>query len=81
MFNSDGAMYNANRLRKQTVAHAAENYDTVYPLIKDYIAPQSVQEWSSKMFDPNTEADYAAFIIIRELTKISLFIYKYLCLM
>ena len=71
MHNEDGEMYSASHLRRQTVAYAAENYHDIHPLIKDYIAPQSVQEWCIDMLDPNTEADFAAMIVMREMTKVS----------
>ena len=71
MYNEDGEMYSASHLRRQTVAYAAENYHDIHPLIKDYIAPQSVQEWCIDMLDPSTEADFAAMIVMREMTKVS----------
>ena len=54
MHNEDGEMYSASHLRRQTVAYAAENYHDIHTLIKDNIAPQSVQEWCIDMLDPNT---------------------------
>ena len=70
MYNESGDMYSGSDLRKQAVAYATEHYHDINPLIKDYIEPQSIQEWCRDMLDPNTEADYAALIVIRELTEV-----------